>query len=917
MNMRRKLFAGPILCMLALSVVLTASTARGAEPAPGPAVTPTTEGAGAEPAPAVTPAAEGARSESEPAVAPEAEGAGSESEPVVALAAEGAEAVSTTAADESAEDSSSAVQEMLSGRGLSMDVSYGYDNRAKGGRYVPVDVTVYNQNGAEVTGKLKLLTMESDYDIYRYEYPVTIPAAGAAASQSEDLVGAGNTADSDAPHSAGVLHKHVYVPMGNRSDRMFVSLTDAEDNLILHERVELDFSVDMPELFIGTLTDSPELLTAWDGIGVDYSMLRTEVVNFDTETFPKDEMGLDVIDVLLISNFRIRDLSAEQSQVLVEWVRSGGTMILGTGERADDTLGRFAPELLEESYDPPETREVDMGDRYAQESPDDATLTIPCLEFSLAGGDVIFSDEQQALVASVSYGKGTIAVAAYDFADISDFCSRNPAYLDDLLTAVLGESRLSELSQEIYSGNSDRYWSVRNMINTGNVRRLPNLNLYTLELVIYLLLTGLVIYIFLKQRDLTDYYRRTVVVLSLLFTAIIYFMGSRTRFTGTFYNYARFLETTFDSVSETSYVNIRAPYNRAYQARVPSGYSLKPVTRSFYSEESAPGFTGGESPTVDLSFGPEETVISIQGVPAFEPRYFQMNKVTENTDFIGFDGDLEIDGGKLTGSVTNLFAETVRGCTLLFNNRLICLGDMEPGQTVELDGLEALEYPKNASYQVAAYLSGESEFEQADISSEEYVEASEKSDMLSFYLDNHMPYFSVPSARVIGFTDTADAGGARTGRDGEGITMVSSSVAVYSSDETVLYRSGLVKTPRVLGGSYDSEANVLYGIDPVTLEYSFGTDVQVEKLEFDYVSEVFTETAGSDLAVFTGNIYFYNHLTGVYDWMDPEKTEYGAHELLPYLTDGNLLTVRYVYDNVNQYNWNILLPMLNIVGREY
>ena len=126
-----------------------------------------------------------------------------------------------------------------------------------------------------------------------------------------------------------------------------------------------------------------------------------------------------------------------------------------------------------------------------------------------------------------------------------------------------------------------------------------------------------------------------------------------------------------------------------------------------------------------------------------------------------------------------------------------------------------------------------------------------------------------------------------------------------------------MNTPRVLGGSYDAEANVLYGIEPVTLEYSFGTDVQVESLKFDYVSEVFTEQAGSGLAVFAGTVYFYNHLTGDYDKMDAEKTAYGAHELLPYLTDDNRLTVRYVYDNVNQYNWNILLPMLNILGREY
>ncbi len=759
---------------------------------------------------------------------------------------------------------------------------------------MPVDVTISNQGAADLTGTLKLLTMESDYDIYRYCYPVTVPAGGS-------------------------LEKHLYVPMGNRAEQMFVSLTDEDDVLLLNKRVNLNFSLDVPELFVGTLCDTPLALSSWDGVGVDYSMLRTLLVHFDTETFPTEEIGLDLIDVLLISNFRIRDLSQEQSEVLVEWVRSGGTMILGTGMRADDTLGRFAPELLEESYDPPVVREVDMGDTYAQESPADATLLIPCLEFSLSGGEILFSDDQQALVASVPYGRGTIAVAAFDFVDIGPFTSRSPAYLDDLLTGVLGEERLNQLAQSVYSGNSDQYWSVRDMINSGDVRQLPDLNLYTLEIVIYVFLVGLVIYIFLKQRDLTDYYRRTVVVLALLFTGIIYFMGSRTRITGTFYTYAQFLETTFDSVSETSYINIRAPYNRPYQARVPAEYSVKPVTRSFYSEESAPRFTGGEEPRVDLKMGEEKTVISIQGVPAFEPRYFQLDKVEKNEDRIGFDGDIAVDGGRLTGSVTNHFPETAQDCALLFNHKLIRLGDLEPGQTIRIDGMEMLEYPKNASYQVAAYLSGESGFEEADINNEEYVSAAGKSDMLRFYLDNHMPYFTLPSCKVVGFTETDRAGGVLPGRGTEarGTTMVSSTISVYPLNEAEVYRSALVKTPRVLGGNYDAGSNSLYGLDPVTLEYSLGSEILVEKLEFDYVSDVFTEMEGSGLAPFEGDIYFYDHLTGTYDKMDPEKKEYGAHELLPYLTDENTITIRYIYGDTGQYNWNVLLPMLNLVGREY
>ncbi len=51
--------------------------------------------------------------------------------------------------------------------------------------------------------------------------------------------------------------------------------------------------------------------------------------------------------------------------------------------------------------------------------------------------------------------------------------------------------------------------------------------------------------------------------------------------------------------------------------------------------------------------------------------------------------------------------------------------------------------------------------------------------------------------------------------------------------------------------------------------------------------------------------------------MDSTKQVYEGYELTPYLSPGNTITVRYVYENMSYYNWNILLPMLNIVGRGY
>ena len=50
--------------------------------------------------------------------------------------------------------------------------------------------------------------------------------------------------------------------------------------------------------------------------------------------------------------------------------------------------------------------------------------------------------------------------------------------------------------------------------------------------------------------------------------------------------------------------------------------------------------------------------------------------------------------------------------------------------------------------------------------------------------------------------------------------------------------------------------------------------------------------------------------------MDSMKDVYEAYELAPYLSPGNTITVKYVYENMTDYNWNVLLPMLDIVGRE-
>lgn len=778
---------------------------------------------------------------------------------------------------------------------ISMEVSYGYDNTAKGGRYIPIRAELKNSSLDGFTGRLQILSMESDYDVYQYDYPISIDGDSA-------------------------MVKSVDIPLGNRVDQLFLTVLDSNGVTVANKRVKLNVNLDVSELFIGVLSDTPEKLQYLNGVGINYSMLRTKTFNLTPETFPTDEIGLNLVDVILISNFRIRDLSERQTQVLMEWVRNGGIMIMGTGSRVDDTLGRFAPELLDESYDNPSMMEVNLGIEYSTTSPSDSYITIPCVNISLHGGNVIFSDDQLPLLSSVTREKGMIAVAAYDFVDIARFCQENPSYIDKMFTSLLGEDKINRLAESVYSGNSNQYWSVRSMINAGKVDQLPNVPLYVMEILIYIILVGPGLYIFLKQRNLRQYYRTGLILLSALFTVIIYMMGSKTRFTDTFYTYARFLEASEDTISENTYLNLRVPYNKPYTADIDPEYSIRPITRSYYYEmmNAVPKFTGTEDYKIAIGHDEEKTSLSVQNVVAFEPKYFQLSKSEENKNHMGFTGEVRQFDGKITGYIINNFGHTVDNAAVLLYGQMIQLGEMKPGERKNLDDLLVVHYPLNHSYIVSEVITGSDQFKKADIDNEDYMKAWERTRLLIYYMDNYMTSYT-SEARVIGFCEDWPEDGMVMNESytHNGLTMVSSTLTVNPYQGKTIYRNALMKTPTHVSGQYDSKGNSIYGVDPAVLEYSFGNDIDIEKIEFADMSEIFVKNEKyTYVTPFSGNMYFYNYDTGNYDMMKYEKKEYTRQQLKPYLSPGNTMNIKFIYDNKNEYGWDIILPIIYVTGEE-
>ncbi len=777
---------------------------------------------------------------------------------------------------------------------VSMDIVYGYDNAAKGGRYLPVRINIVSDTGHDTEATLRIRLVESDGSVYEYDFPVTIEASGETFIKE-------------------------YIPLGTRTTQLYVCLADETDAVITEQLVNLNVSWDVPELFIGILSDRPQDLTFLEGVGVDYGLMRTRTFELDADDISSDEADLDQLDVLVVNDYRLRYLGEDKISAIMTWVYDGGVLLVGTGERVDDTLGGLPDDLLDAPYDPPSLYHVDLSESYPMEDRDAGMLAIMCVNLSLHGGNIVISSDNLGLLSVANKEQGLIGVTAFDLSELMQFCESEPAYVDFFLTSLIGEDRIRDLAQVVYSGNSEYYNAIQDFINTGNVEKLPNLPLYVILIVIYLLILGPGMYLFLRHRDLQIYYRRGVVILSLIFVVIIYFVGSATRFRSTFYTYATILDSMDGYVTDKTYVNIRNPYTRTFEVRLDPDYSVLPITRSQRAiARQIPEITGEDDYQIKIEKAPDCTLLTGNHIAAFSPRYFELEKKSSNEGGERITGELRFYDGALTGWIQNDYPYTLENIAIILYGNLVTIDRIEPGEIKELAGLTVLSFPLSATQNVAEYITGQSEFADSDIGNTDYLRSMKRSALLQFYMDNYMKGYTA-DAKVIAFSSEKEDTSFLAESDEEtyGITMLTSTLSVNASgDDGSVYRSVLMKTPAVVTGEYNAKDNTMNGAQPLTIEYQMGTDIIVESLTFRPVAEDFTGSGDprDQTTAFSGSIYLYNHITGSYDRLDDEAATLTAEDLRPYLSPGNILTVRYVYEGTGSLR-NISLPMPMVLGR--
>lgn len=723
---------------------------------------------------------------------------------------------------------------------INLELTYGYEDTAKAGRFLPLRIDMENTMSSTFTGYVHVYLAESGSSMFEYRYPSLVEAE----SESSLTV--------TLALSAGV--NQLLVTAEGRDGRVYGS-----------KRIGLDVTASDAELIIGLLSEQVGNLSYFNGVSLNNGLLRTKTVSLNPERLPQDELEMDQLDVILISDYVLSSMKSGEAAALNRWVEKGGVLLLGTGERGESALSPYFSELLRNTPEPRESA-VDMGEGAMQ--------TLMLSPIYLNGGRELKSSEGIPILSEISRGSGVISVSGYDFCDLQRYGTEHPDYVDRLLTELLGEQRIDSLSISATERGLKRYWNMEALMNRSDISKLPRLSLYLLILGIYVLLIGPGLRLFLRYHEAPLMYRPAALLLSGLFSILVFIMGMDTRFSGSFLNYVKWKDYTAEYIDETDYINIRSPYREEYGIPIKTEYSVYPFLKGTDYTGDISELRGEEGVShTGIEYLREHTEIRVEGEKPFTSKYFELHNKIPNREG-SFTGELHYFHGKLSGTVTNETSHTLYDAAILLYGRLIRIGKIESMQSIDLSAFHVETVPVwNPEWTASRVSSGNSR------------------ELLHYYLSIQPGgYFS--QAKLLGFFHDELMGFTEESRmESYGVTLALATLPVTEAEGGLLELPALRRDPVVESGDYEN--NSISPLTPVTLSYPLGEE-EIRSIRFEGLQLPMGITEESfHLLPFQGAVSLYNYQSGGFDSIDYRSRELSGEDLRRYLSPGNILRIRF------------------------
>lgn len=414
---------------------------------------------------------------------------------------------------------------------------------------------------------------------------------------------------------------------------------------------------------IGTLSAQP--LTLPDPLD-DKGPSQARLIALGRDDLPERGEGLSMFGTLIVDGAPLADLSAAQEQALVDWVSTGGRLVIG-GDQLGTTLGQL-PEVL----------------RVA--TPGDATTPAPISllpelndaaidAVSVIGGDAartIATSGAATVGVQQGIGSGSVTVLGWSLSD---------PHLGTLpggaaLWKTIAEFQTAPAMVGMPPTEDMQAQGLAFALTQLPVLAMPPLGVLAGLLAVYLLIVGPGMYLLLRRFDRQAWAWIAIPAVTIVFSLGAYGYGLSLRGNDIVLNQISIVEGSGDRSRVRTFAGLFSPRTATYRVVGSENALFKPMSGGEAGPLPAAGsggvYTQGNNSVDDLQ------------VAQWSMNTFAAEQMQNGAPL---QASLTLKNDKLEGTIRNTGTQPVRDVALLQNVRAAMIGDLQPGESrdVSLD----------------------------------------------------------------------------------------------------------------------------------------------------------------------------------------------------------------------------------------
>jgi hypothetical protein len=464
----------------------------------------------------------------------------------------------------------------------------------------------------------------------------------------------------------------LYILPNNFSHELLVELVNG-DQLLASDRFNVQPQPNI-NYMVGLISPQRGALSVIDGIELPGQKRPIVLIDLSLSDLPDRPEGLRSLNTLVINALDTSSLTLEQRSALETWVRQGGRLVIGGGSQAAQVLSGL-PESLQ-VFQPGGVEEVQAIPGLAEFAGVELARVpgpFAVSQGQYTAGRAISRQEEMTLIQELSLGRGFVDFVALDLST-SPFDAW-PGAAGVWQTLLSPGASYPEWLPFDMSLRQTRAGSMPYALSNLPALDLPSIRGLSILLAVYILLVGPVNYLLLRWRHKLHLAWITIPAITLAFSAGAFALGYALRGTDLILNKISIVELRPDGdASASSYMGLFSPAQRSYQIQVSGAGLLSPLQQQYDP------WTGNPNPSAEMTFIQGEP----GGVRGLTVSQWSMQSFMVESSWPGFgqlDGDLELKGDRLVGTMRNDTANPIQDVVLLLGSQFVRLGDLAPGES--------------------------------------------------------------------------------------------------------------------------------------------------------------------------------------------------------------------------------------------